>query len=96
MEKKSPTCFFDKTKQLFLLSRGKTIEIFFQIFVAFSEKLNFIEVTFCQDANVSSKNNSFRGNFILSREFENLLRIIPLFTEFLQEQCFECCDLNNV
>jgi hypothetical protein len=29
------------TKQLFLLSSGKTSGRFFQIFVAFSEKLNF-------------------------------------------------------
>ena len=34
------------TKQLFLLSSVKTSGIFFQIFVAFSEKLNFISLIF--------------------------------------------------
>ena len=37
------------TKQLFLLSSVKTSGIFFQIFVAFSEKLNFKSIPSCKN-----------------------------------------------
>ena len=45
--KKSPTCF-DKQQELFLLNSVKTSKIVFQIFVAFSEKLDFTTNLFGQ------------------------------------------------
>ena len=80
--KKSPTCF-DKT--LVLLSSIKTSGRFFQIFVAFSEKLDFTIKWMLMKSLMVGSVHHFRAEEILERKKVQILQELKPRVEIIYE-----------